>query len=66
MWPLVTYETNTWASSETGYDALRLIFGSQSEIYSKLQVDAQPATRMHVYVKLLDENLRLLHDLSRK
>ena len=64
--PIISYILNSAYSTEKGVIPFEATFGSQSAIYSKLPLDLPMGDRAHKYVQLLNENLRILTEASRK
>lgn len=67
--PLIQFMLNSFDNSETGVVPFHAHFGSADATYFQLPplVDGKEKDSMPTqhYVKLLDENLRLLHDISK-
>jgi hypothetical protein len=61
----VEYVLNDTVNSETGTSAFLLRFGNDVETYMKLPSQLPPAEFTSKYVKLLDENLKLVRDISK-
>jgi hypothetical protein len=64
--PLIQFFLNSTNSSETGIIPFHATFGSQDATYMRFPENLDVVQRSHEYVKLLDENLRTLWDISKK
>jgi hypothetical protein len=61
----VEYVLNDTVNSETGTSAFLLRFGNDVETYMKLPSQLPPAEFTSKFVNLLDENLKLVRDISK-
>jgi exonuclease III len=61
----VEYVLNDTFNRETGTSAFLLTFGNDVETYMNLPSQLPPAEFTSKYVKLLDENLKLVRDISK-
>jgi hypothetical protein len=61
---MVEYLINSAVHSETGITPFDATFGRQDSTYFRLPQGLEPNERMHAYVKLLDDNLSLLREVS--
>jgi hypothetical protein len=64
--PLVQFIINSHESSETGVIPFHAHFGSADSTYFRMPGEEDGPRRAHAYIQLLDENLRLLTDISRR
>ena len=64
--PLVFFIINSTDSSETGVIPFHAHFGSQDSTYFRMPAGLNDSDITHEYVKLLDENLCMLNDISIK
>jgi hypothetical protein len=64
--PLISFTINTFVSAETGYSPFELTFGRQSSIYNKLPHDSAPDKNVTQFVKLLNDDLILLRQISKE
>jgi len=63
---LVQYWLNSQVSHETGLTPFHAHFGTADNTYLKLPELKSSAETAHAFVRLLDDNLRLLWDISQK
>ena len=62
--PLVQYMINSHVSSETGVVPFQAVFGTVDATYFCLPEGGADVHDLHTYVKLLDDNIALLKDIS--
>ena len=63
---LVQYMINDSVSTETGIRRFDNMFGSEAGVYFKMPEFLAGSARSHEYLRLLDEDLQRLSDISRK
>ena len=64
--PLIAFTINDFVSSEAGFSPFQLTFGRQSSVYNKLPAGANPEQHVHEFVKLLNDDLTLLRQISKE
>jgi hypothetical protein len=64
--PLIQFFLNSTHSSETGVIPFHATFGSQDATYMRLPENLDAVKKTHEFVKLLDKNLQILWDISKK
>ena len=64
--PIVTYLINSTFSSEAGIVPMEGKFGTLAKTYHSLPLTTDPKLIGHQYVQLLDSNLKLLYNISKK
>jgi hypothetical protein len=64
--PLVQFIINSHESSETGVVPFHAHFGSADATYFRMPEEGDGPRSAHAYIQLLDDNLRLLSDISRR
>ena len=64
--PIVEYLVNSHENSETGVVPMSATFGSKDAIYCQLPEASDSKIKTHAYVTLLDDNLKMLHKISKR
>ncbi|KAG9292464.1 hypothetical protein G9A89_000462 [Geosiphon pyriformis] len=64
--PAVQFLINNNISSETGVTPFHATFGSIDATYGRMGEGGDGVHRVNAYIKLLDDNLRLLSDITKK
>ena len=64
--PSVFYILNSSVSSETGVIPFHAHFGTKASTYHKMPEGLDPVATTHEYVRLLDVNLQLLTEISKR
>jgi hypothetical protein len=64
MLPLVEYIINSSEHSESGLTPFEATFGSHVATYFRMPAQLEDKERTHTFVRLLDENLRTLREIS--
>jgi hypothetical protein len=64
--PLVQFILNSNVHSETGLVPFHAHFGSADATYFRMPEEGDSMQRAHAYIQLLDNNLRVLLDISRR